>query len=240
MPYVYRYKDTFDDRYKYIGIVKGDTHNLLERRIKQHRKDDWFKSSQFYVDYIHVSTICDAESIEGHLIAKYETFKFYNVAKKKWGQSSLFDVEDEKFVEYGIESLQEMYRKQIEGMERDVQKIIKKKESLEAKLAKEYVIEHTAFQYGMNIVDFSEIKNDLLERSNLYESFSVDCSTRTSANKWAYRASRLRHAAFAVESAIMERLTYPYSDEYRDDSTSQKWGKKQTDTIPKETNVESA
>lgn len=94
MPYVYRYMDVFDNKYKYIGIVKGDTYSNLTRRIKQHRKEVWFKNSEFEVDYIEVPTICDAEAIEGSLIGKYQTYKYYNKAKKNW--------ENQRYLKYVI------------------------------------------------------------------------------------------------------------------------------------------
>lgn len=125
MPYVYRYKDLFDGRFKYIGIVKGDTYSTLERRIRQHRKDCWFKNSEFYVDYIEVPNRTDAEAIESSLIGKYETYNYYNKAKASWGESTLFSVDDDRWKEYGVESLQEIYRTSIYSIEEKIYKLLK-------------------------------------------------------------------------------------------------------------------
>lgn len=223
MPYVYRYKDLFDERYKYIGIVKGDTYNALVRRIKQHRKDDWFKNSEFFVDYIDVPTRSDAEAIESSLIGKYETYRYYNKAKASWGEATLFSIDDKKWMEYGIESLQIMYKKSIASMEEQFIKLLNKNKELNNR---NKILENFLLKSGMETVSFVAIKSSLIEKANLYDSYSIDCNTRTSADKWAYRSNRLRSAIGILESELLEHCYYGYSKEYREDSTQTNFERK--------------
>lgn len=211
--------DVFDNKYKYIGIVKGDTYSNLTRRIKQHRKEVWFKNSEFEVDYIEVPTICDAEAIEGSLIGKYQTYKYYNKAKKNWGESTLFEICDNAWKVYGIESLQSIYRKTIDALSDVVSNLIMQKEQLEKechRLKDCLVIDDRMSDQCL----LSVIENDLKEKIELYEQFSIDCSTKTTADKWAYRANRLKSAIWIVKNAILERQYYGYSKEYREDNDS--------------------
>lgn len=222
MPFVYRYKDIFDDRYKYIGIVKGDTHAKLKRRIEQHRREEWFKRSEYYVDYMETKTICDAEAIEGSLIGKYETYKFYNKAKRNWGESSLFTISDDVWNEYGIESKQQLYRKTISALEKQVSDLIKVKAQVEKEVMEKRILEHTFIKDDLHTISFSAIESNLLEKIKLYDGWSLDCATKTSADKWAYRSNRLRSAIFILRDQILEMLVYSYSKEYQEDSKTRK------------------
>ena len=218
MPYVYRYKDMIDGKYKYIGIVKGDTLKCLERRIKQHRKDDWMRFSEYLVTYIEVASICDAESIEGHLIALYETYNYYNKAKKNWGLSSLFSMEENGWTEYGVESLHALYEKQISGLEDRVTLLIAENKKYEKEKLELELLEHSLLKHGMESVPFYAIKQNIEEKIERFESWASECKAKTSANKWAYRANRMRYAIHLFEEEILERIYYAYSEEYREDS----------------------
>lgn len=217
MPYVYRYKDTFDGKYKYIGIVKGDTFACLLRRIKQHRKDEWFKNSEFNVDYIEVQTICDAEAIEGSLIGKYQTWRFYNKAKRRWGESTLFQVNDNLWKLFGIESLQAMYSESIKALSNNIAKLIETKQQLEKQTSALECCMITADNFGSSCM-LSAVESDLMEKINLYEDFASNCATKTIADKWAYRANRYKSAIAIIKEAVLERQRYSYSKEYREDS----------------------
>lgn len=48
--------------------------------------EPWF----FRVDYIEVNNRTDAEFLESHFIAYYKTFKYFNIAKKNWGESDVY------------------------------------------------------------------------------------------------------------------------------------------------------
>lgn len=100
---VYRYVDQSDQITKYIGITcKQHKIRSLESRIKEHcKKDEWAKGN-FRVDYFSVNSQTDAEAFESHLIALYETYKFYNKAKADWGVSSFLpiDITWNKYITY--------------------------------------------------------------------------------------------------------------------------------------------
>lgn len=91
MAFVYRYIDKNDFIVKYIGMVNGDDYSNLIRRIKQHTRDKWYKESLFDIDYIILETKNDAETLEGHFIAKYKTYNYYNIMKSKWGFCSFIN-----------------------------------------------------------------------------------------------------------------------------------------------------
>lgn len=216
MPYVYRYRDMIDEKYKYIGIVKQDGMERLQRRIKQHRKDDWFKTADYYVDYVQVDSLCDAESLEGHFIATYETYKYYNIAKARWGKSSLYSSVDLTWREYGIESAHAIYEEQSKKLSARVNKLIDKKQEVEIELKK--MAPYTVVDYdNVAHISFDVIREDLFEKINLYEDWASNSETKTSRHKWAYRANKLRSAVYIMESAIFDRVSYPYSKEYQED-----------------------
>ena len=94
--FVYKYIDIKDNIVKYVGITKD-----LKRRIKDHKKDKWYNLSTYSIYYLEVNSRCDAEMLEGHFIALYETHRYFNVAKETWGLSSFVndDIEN-KFICY--------------------------------------------------------------------------------------------------------------------------------------------
>jgi hypothetical protein len=83
LPCVYRYIDTDDRIVKYVGIVhKAD----LSSRLTAHLyNDDWCRSGNWDIEYFECQNRSEAEAFESHLIAVYETWKYYNKAKANWG-----------------------------------------------------------------------------------------------------------------------------------------------------------
>lgn len=81
--YVYRYIDNNDGIIKYVGITSRD----LKYRVEEHKKyDAWVKNSNSWrIEYFIVSTKSQSEAWESHLIAMYETYNWYNIAKAYWG-----------------------------------------------------------------------------------------------------------------------------------------------------------
>ena len=80
---VYRYIDNMDGIVKYVGI----TSRTLAQRVNEHlNNDDWVKTTKgWHIDYFYVDTKSQSEAWESHLIALYETYKWYNKAKSSWG-----------------------------------------------------------------------------------------------------------------------------------------------------------
>ena len=79
---VYCYIDLRDGIVKYIGI----TSRKLISRIKEHEKNEsWVSLSKWKISYFYVKTKSESEAWESHLIDRYETYKWYNTAKKDWG-----------------------------------------------------------------------------------------------------------------------------------------------------------
>lgn len=86
MPYIYKYIDKHDDVVKYVGLIRSDSN--FPKRFVQHERDDWFKQSEWTIEYAQVESICDAEALEGHFIAHYHTYEHFNKAKATWGELS--------------------------------------------------------------------------------------------------------------------------------------------------------
>lgn len=89
---VYRYIDLIDNKIKYVGIVhKGD----INGRMTVHKQDKWVNDGVWKVQYFECENRSEVEAFESHLIALYQTYKYYNKAKKNWGLNKyLPDVED--------------------------------------------------------------------------------------------------------------------------------------------------
>ena len=82
-PCVYRYIDTTDNVVKYVGIVHK---SKLEKRLLTHANNDkWALNECWKVEYFECENRSEAEAFESHLIALYETHKYYNKAKANWG-----------------------------------------------------------------------------------------------------------------------------------------------------------
>jgi hypothetical protein len=86
VPYVYRYTDLNDEIIKYVGNVWSNN-RTLQKRIREHKNDDWYKDKNWKIEYIQVNTRTDAEYLESHFIEKYKTYNYYNQAKAHWGIS---------------------------------------------------------------------------------------------------------------------------------------------------------
>lgn len=88
MHIVYCYIDLYDDKIKYVGI----TSRKLEQRVHEHKKNEqWVSNSKWKILYFYVQTKSESESWESHLIAKYQTYNWYNTAKKDWGLIGTFN-----------------------------------------------------------------------------------------------------------------------------------------------------
>lgn len=84
-PCVYRYVDASTNVVKYVGIVYKSS---LERRIVAHmNNDNWANDACWRVEYFECENRSEAEAFESHLIALYETWRYYNKAKCDWGQN---------------------------------------------------------------------------------------------------------------------------------------------------------
>lgn len=105
MGFIYRYKDTKDNKYKYIGLVYDDGIWRLHRRIQQHKKDKWYGCGDWEISYLSLPEIQrgDLELYEGHFISLYKTFDFNNKRKTDWGISSLLDGKEFKWECYSKE-----------------------------------------------------------------------------------------------------------------------------------------
>ena len=87
MHIVYCYIDLYDDKIKYVGI----TSRKLAQRVQEHKKNEpWVNNSKWKILYFTVNNKSESESWESHLIARYETYKWYNTAKKDWGLIGTF------------------------------------------------------------------------------------------------------------------------------------------------------
>ena len=96
-PYVYRYIDKRDNKTKYVGIVyRGN----FKDRIARHKKDLWNGDSEWKIQYFQAGNRSEAEAIESHLIALYETNKHYNVAKSNWGINSYLPSFEDRWIDY--------------------------------------------------------------------------------------------------------------------------------------------
>ena len=83
MPYIYKYVNKETDDVEYVGIIKADSN--FPRRFDQHKSDSWYKPNKYTIYYSAVESQTDAEALEGHFISLYESYKFHNKAKDKWG-----------------------------------------------------------------------------------------------------------------------------------------------------------
>ena len=80
---VYRYIDKTDGIIKYVGISRE---GALKHRIAVHKgKDHWSNKGAWRIEYFLCEYQSEAEAFEAHLIALYDTGKYYNKNKTKWG-----------------------------------------------------------------------------------------------------------------------------------------------------------
>ena len=111
MFYVYKYKDLDDGVVKYIGITDN-----LDRRISQHKKEGGFLGHRWDICYLQVPTKSDAESLEAHFIAVYNTHLFLNKAKAQWGQLSFYNDQTYEWKPYSTKVLQKSKEEIIDEM----------------------------------------------------------------------------------------------------------------------------
>ena len=88
MQCVYRFTDLKDNIIKYVGIVHGNDRSLKERTYERLQYDKWCLNTDWRVDYIIVNSRSEAESLESHFIAVYNTGNYFNKAKSEWGINS--------------------------------------------------------------------------------------------------------------------------------------------------------
>lgn len=86
MPYIYKYIDTADDVVKYVGIIRKDSN--FPNRFKQHKRDEWYSTAKWRIEFCEVNSVCEAEALEGHFISLYQSNDWFNIAKSEWGQLS--------------------------------------------------------------------------------------------------------------------------------------------------------
>lgn len=87
MPYIYKYEDPDTEQVVYVGISRD--YDTLLRRFAAHKNNDpWGVLKLWNIYTAEVKTQSDAEVLEGHFIALYETYRFYNKAKAGWGVCS--------------------------------------------------------------------------------------------------------------------------------------------------------
>lgn len=98
MPYIYKYVNKDTDDVEYVGIITSE--NNFPNRFIQHKSDGWYEPNKYKIYYKQLKTKTDAEALEGHFIAFYQSYKFHNKAKSKWGECSFApDIEWNEFDE---------------------------------------------------------------------------------------------------------------------------------------------
>ncbi len=103
MGFIYRLTDLTDKEKKYVGIIHTKNRTLKERIEEHLKKDSWCWSSPYMVEYIEDDfSRTDAEYIESHLINLYQTDKYYNRSKAKWGISRYISDLEDKWQYYDV------------------------------------------------------------------------------------------------------------------------------------------
>ena len=116
MPYIYKYVNRRTEEPVYVGISRD--YNTLIRRFVQHEHDYWYVEGDWDIYYSEVATQNDAEALEGHYIALYETYKYYNKAKVGWGLSSFApEVVWEKYKDWNGKRYQDVLKDQRKAAE---------------------------------------------------------------------------------------------------------------------------
>lgn len=90
MQCVYRFIDLADGKVKYIGIVFGENRTLKQRTYEHIRYDKWCENSTWKIEYIEVNSRAEAEALEAHFIAVFNTGEHNNKSKSDWGVNSFF------------------------------------------------------------------------------------------------------------------------------------------------------
>ena len=100
---VYRYVDKKDGIVKYIGETYGRNSDPLARHIEHMQRDWWAKISNYRVEFIECANRAETEAREADLIRKYRTDKWYNRAKRDWGEiSCLPEISEEDWQDISV------------------------------------------------------------------------------------------------------------------------------------------
>lgn len=99
MGYVYRYTDLSDGIIKYIGIIWSENRTIIQRIQEHYLYDDWCKNKRWKIEYIVIDNKTDCEGLEGHFISLYNTGKWYNKSKVKWGISKIYSMINWEWIE---------------------------------------------------------------------------------------------------------------------------------------------
>lgn len=86
MAYIYRYVNKKNGITEYVGIITKESN--FPRRFEQHKRDPWYEFGKYDIYYAVVESQTDAEALEGHFIAEYESYDYHNKAKINWGKCS--------------------------------------------------------------------------------------------------------------------------------------------------------
>lgn len=135
---VYRYIDMADGITKYVGIVKNGT---LIKRIYAHRRDSWCQGKNWKVQYFECDNQSEVEAFESHLIALYETHKFYNKSKSNWGINKY------------LPSVEDWWKNAENGVYADYETFLFAKKFREILKAKRYDLARELINY----VEYSEV-----------------------------------------------------------------------------------
>lgn len=196
MSCVYRYIDVEDNVIKYVGIV-WSSNSSLEKRVKQHLTDYWYPKHVWKIEYLDypIESRTDAEYIESHFIALYQTNKYYNRSKAGWGVSSFIpDVEKQWKQFISRKSIVEKQKERIAELEKQVSILSEKltiANNTSIKTITEYVpLLPSKIDYDSNCLTISDCSSRPTfnedEIIKLYYSYHVDGTGFTSIAKLPY------------------------------------------------------
>ena len=102
MATIYRYTDPDDGVIKYVGIVWSSNRTLRQRVYHHTYNDDWNEGKDWIIEYFENDSFTrnDAEYYEAHLIHKYGTHRYYNIAKDDYGPGSWIPKEEPEWKLY--------------------------------------------------------------------------------------------------------------------------------------------
>lgn len=127
--YVYKYVDTKDQKVKYVGKTTN-----IDKRIKDHERDEWFLNSIYDIYYIECNTKADMDCLETYFIGYYGSCDYYNVAKN-WGTVTLnLSVDEIQWTLYL--SPKEQQIKYLEERQTKIKKLKKDVISLEVEISR--------------------------------------------------------------------------------------------------------
>lgn len=92
-----------DETVKYVGNVYGKNRTLKQRIEEHSKRDSWCWNAPYRVDFIENDwSRTDLEYLESHFISFYNTWKYYNKAKTKWGVSKFIPNIEDKWEYYTV------------------------------------------------------------------------------------------------------------------------------------------